>query len=393
MSFTVDVLIVGGGIVGLTAALAMSERGYRVVVLDAGPLRVDTTVPDSRVYAINQASQSLLQSLGVWQHITCDHQSPYEKMHVWDAVNGACIDFDSRSIAASHLGVILEESHLKQALLQQVATQEAIQLVPQCTVDGIHSDEQGISITAKTQQWKGELAMIADGAQSPTRKLLQVSLTSWSYHQQALVATVQTELPHQKTAYQIFNPDGPLAFLPLTQANQCSIVWSTDPQHADHLMALNDGDFNQELTQAFQHKLGQVELISKRHQFPLQMRHVKQYTGKRWLLLGDAAHTIHPLAGLGLNVGLADIQAWLQCMERNKGALVTNKLLGAYHRDRQYHVWQTIWCMEGFKRLFSTKSIPVSTLRGLGLRACNELTPLKRLFIQHAAGVSHIGKH
>ncbi|MFI4918475.1 MAG: FAD-dependent oxidoreductase [Legionellales bacterium] len=381
-----DVLVVGGGVVGLSAALAMAQRGFSVAVIDSGTLTTDTSAQDARVYAINQASQALLQQLHVWQHLHASRMSPYQKMHVWDALSGAHIDFDARYIAAQNLGAILEESVLKQALLQQIAVVPGIALFPSCTVDNVVSDLHGVTVCSQHQVWQGQLLMIADGANSPTREQLKVALTTWPYHQQALVASVATERPHQQTAYQVFNPDGPLALLPLSTAHQCSIVWSTDLEHAQKLMNLSEQAFNEELTQAFAKKLGQIALSSPRHQFSLQMRHVKQYSGTRWLLLGDAAHTIHPLAGLGLNVGLADVSAWAACVDSIKAPFYSKRVLGAYQRERKSAVWQIIMLMEGFKRVFGSSVAPVAALRGLGLNACNQFTPLKRLFIQHAAG-------
>jgi len=386
MSPKFDVLIVGGGVVGLTAALAMAQRNYNVAVIDAGSLKVNTSIADLRVYAINKASQILLSKLNAWQHLDFNRVSPYTKMHVWDGANGAYIDFDSRAIASPNLGTILEESILKQALLQQILMESKISLFPDCTIDAVCSSDHEVLINSDNRTWEGKLLMIADGAHSPTRQKLNVEVTTWSYNQHALVATVKTEKPHQKTAYQVFNADGPLAFLPLPDPNQCSIVWSTDPKRVQHLMGLSEDQFNQELTRAFGKCLGEAALMSPRHQFPLQMRHVKQYTGNRWLLMGDAAHTIHPLAGLGLNVGLADLDSWLQCMDASNGLLMSRKILNTYQRQRKYAVWQTIALMEGFKHLFGYSNTPVSAIRGLGLRLCNELTPLKRLFIQHAAG-------
>ncbi|USQ13600.1 FAD-dependent monooxygenase [Legionella lytica] len=387
MNLQFNVLIIGGGVVGLTAAIAMAQRGYTIAVIDAGSLTVDTSKTDMRVYAINQASQTLLQRLGVWRHLEPSRLSPYSQMYVWDAVNGAHIDFDSRCVASSHLGTIIEESILKQALLQQAAQYPEIHLFPGCCVDAVHEDVQGIKVSSQHQSWEGQLLMVADGANSPVRQKLKVALTTWPYQQQAIVATVAVEKAHQHTAYQVFNPDGPLAFLPLANPNECSIVWSTESERAKKLMECSDEQFNEELTKAFAKKLGSVHLISTRHQFPLQMRHVKQYTGARWLLLGDAAHTIHPLAGLGLNVGLADINAWLQCLDATPNNLVSKKALGAYQRERKHAVWQTIALMEGFKRLFSNSFTPIVTLRGLGLGFCNTFMPIKRLFIQHARGV------
>ena len=381
-----DVLVVGGGVVGLTAALAMAARNYTVAVIDAGALKIETSAVDLRVYAINKASQNLLDQLDVWRRLDKARISPYDKMRVWDGVNGAHIDFDSRAIAAQNLGSIIEESVLKQALLEKILAESTISLFPYSSVDEVSSLEQGVRISSQNVVWEGRLLMIADGANSPTRQKLNVALTTWPYNQQALIATVNTEKPHQHTAYQVFNPDGPLAFLPLSHPNQCSIVWSTQPERAHSLMALNEVEFNVALSQAFAQHLGEVHLASVRHQFPLQMRHVQQYTGTNWLLLGDAAHTIHPLAGLGLNVGLADIVCWLRCLDVSNGELFSKKSLGSYQRERKHAVWQIILLMEGFKHLFGSSFTPITALRGLGLRLCNEITPLKRLFIQHAAG-------
>jgi 2-polyprenylphenol 6-hydroxylase len=387
MSLEFKVLVIGGGIVGLTAALAMAQRGFTVAVIDAGSLQVDASDVDTRVYAINHASQKLLQQLGVWSYLDKSRVAPYRKMYVWDAVNGAHIDFDSRYVAAANLGSIIEESVLKHALLEHVSKQPAIHLFPESRAEEVYSEEHSVRVCSHQHTWAGELLMIADGANSPARQKLKVALNSWSYEQHALVATVSIEKMHHQTAYQVFHPDGPLAFLPLADEHLCSIVWSTDPIRAKKLMAFSEQEFNVALTQAFAQKLGQVVVVSKRYQFPLQMRHVKQYAGTRWLLLGDAAHTIHPLAGLGLNVGLADVCSWIHCLDDAGGTLVSKRALAAYQRERKSAVWQIIALMEGFKRLFSNSFAPVVALRGLGLGLCNGLMPLKRLFIQHARGM------
>ncbi|WP_019215751.1 FAD-dependent oxidoreductase [Legionella tunisiensis] len=382
-----DVVVIGGGVVGLTAALAMAQQGFSTAVVDAGPLETNSEKPDSRVYAINQASQDLLQQLGAWPQLDKTRLSPYQRMYVWDATNGAHIEFDARMIAAQQLGTIVEESVLKQALLQEITQQTGITLFPKSEVTAVEQQADSITVSEASQSWQAKLLMIADGGNSPCRQLLKVPLTSWSYHHQAIVASVSTEKKHQKTAYQVFNADGPLAFLPLIDEQQCSIVWSTTPHAAKRLMALNDEEFSQALTKAFANKLGQVNVQGKRHQFPLIMRHAKQYTGKRWLLLGDAAHTIHPLAGLGLNVGLADVAAWLACLtDKGKGTLTSPRALGAYQRQRKYAVWQVIAMMDSLKTLFTSPFTTMIALRGLGLRISNHCPPLKRLFIAHAVG-------
>lgn len=381
-----DVIVIGGGVVGLSAAIAMRQRNFSVAILDAGPLLDDKRILNPRVYALNQASQSLFQVLGVWSALDKTRVSPYRHMHVWDATNGALIDFDSRMVGTDQLGVIIEESVIKQALLQQVMERN-ITLFPHYTVDNVKSVSDGVLVHDKEISWHAKLLIIADGATSVTRQRLGVGVTSWPYHQRAIVTTVQTEEPHQLTAYQVFNKDGTVAFLPLTDPHQCSIVWSTSPARAQQLMTLSDDAFSQQLMSAFASRLGKTMVINKRHQFPLEMRHAKCYSGSHWLLMGDAAHTIHPLAGLGLNVGLADLTAWLAIIDADNHQIWSKRVLGRYQRQRKCHVWQVIAMMEGLKALFLNPLPPVTLLRGIGLKGCNRLPLLKRLFIEHAAGV------
>ncbi len=386
MSAAYDVLIIGGGIVGMSAAIAMSQRHLSVALLDAGTLRVDTHPIDSRVYAINQASQSLLQTLGAWAYLESARVSPYQRMHVWDASNGAHIDFDARMMGVDRLGSIIEESIIKQAL-KRCISERSVTIIPQCRITEVQANPDEILISDGTTQYLGKLLIIADGAHSATRELLGVSITSWPYHQQAIVTTLQTEKPHLQTAFQVFNPDGPLAFLPLASPYQCSIVWSTTPSKANTLLGLSEDAFAETIATAFSHQLGGCKVLSPRHQFPLHMRHAKQYSGPRWLLMGDAAHTIHPLAGLGLNVGLADLAAWLSLMDADKRPLGSSTAaLGRYQRMRKVEVWKMIALMEGLKTIFANPLPPITALRGLGIQACNHLLPLKRFFIEFSRG-------
>ncbi len=385
MSPTYDVMVIGGGIVGLCAALAMCQRGFSVALIDAGALTADIGTTDSRVYAINNASQHLFQTLGVWDYLDSTRVSPYTHMHVWDSLNHTHIDFDARMLGVDRLGTIIEESVIKQALLQHVFKLN-IDTFPLCRVGVVQTTAEGVLIKDGTHKWQAKLMIIADGAASVTRQLLGVPLTSWPYHQQALVTMVQTEKSHQRTAYQVFNQDGPLAFLPLADLHHCSIVWSTTAAHAQRLLDFQEDQFSEHITRAFATKLGACKVVGARHQFPLHMRHAKRYTGNHWLLMGDAAHTIHPLAGLGLNVGLADLAAWIAKLDSNPSGNWSINMLNAYQRERKHQVWQMIALMEGLKTIFSNPLPPVSILRGLGVWICNNTPPLKRMLIEHAAG-------
>ncbi|MDF1683789.1 MAG: FAD-dependent monooxygenase [Legionellaceae bacterium] len=386
MSNAFDVLVIGGGVVGLSAAVAMASRGFKTAVIDVGPLKISPTNKNTRVYAINGASQALLTRLGAWALLAPEIISPYRGMHVWDATNHAEITFDARDAAKAELGVILEENSLRAALLKR-AEALGVQLIPKTRVTACTEEAAGMCITSEEgHAWQTKLLMVADGAKSNTRELLGVSITTWPYDHEALVATVQTEEPHQATAYQVFTPDGPLAFLPLSNPHQCSIVWSQPPEQTQALMALEPEYFNAALTQAFENKLGAVTLESTRFSFPLHMRHVQQYSSSKWLLMGDAAHTIHPLAGQGLNVGLADVTSWLALLDQQRDGAWSARVLAAYQRERKSEVWSVIALMQSIKAMFGASLAPIGVLRGLGMRMLNRFSSLKRMLAAYASG-------
>lgn len=380
-----EVLIVGGGIVGLTAAIAMRQRGFHVSVLDKGPLETPLQQSTKRVYALNAASVNLLKSLKIWQHLNASLMSPYRQMHIWDAANHATLDFDARTLGKSELGFILKENALKTALLKQCAD-DGVNLFPETEAKTCVETTDAILVHTTLQTFSASFLFITDGAQSSLRQQLNIPMTTWPYHQHAVVATIHTESMHQDTAHQVFTQDGVLAFLPLNNPHQCSIVWSTSTKKSNALMALTDPAFEVELTATFERKLGSCSLISARQHFPLHMRHTQKYHGQRWALMGDAAHTIHPLAGLGLNLGLADIQSWLTLSHENTPDLPTPRLLSAYQRARKHATWQVITLMEALKMTFANPVPVIQCIRGLGLNTVNHMPPLKRAFMTYAAG-------
>lgn len=387
MQHVTDIIIVGQGVVGLSAGLAMQNLGFSVKVIDASPAYDSATTAISRVYAINPASIELLENINVWQHIDNDDISTYDKMYVWEARGGAKLEFDSRVSARPELGVMLEEASIKKALLKQAQIQK-LQLINSYAVTEVVEEAEHIQVTNNTNEHlTAKLLIIADGARSSLRDMLGAAITTWSYNQNAIIANVETTKPHNKTAYQVFTENGPLAFLPQKNPLHSSIVWSLPQRKAQDLIDMSVDDFTKKLTDTFANKLGDVTLLSPRHQFPLHMRHTKQYAGKHWVLMGDAAHTIHPLAGLGLNVGLADLADWINIVKSNNCAITSSKTLSAYQRKRKYELWQIIALMQALHVLFTNKITPIARLTSFGLNLVNSLAPIKKLIIQHASGI------
>ena len=387
MTEVVDFVVVGAGVMGLCAALAIAQRGHTVRILEADQLETGPDAGTSRVYAINVASQQLLNHLGVWEPLS-PQMAPYQRMEVWDAHSSAQIDFDARMLAQDRLGVMLLESHLKQALFAQIIARN-IPILSKWRCKKIENRPNSIVLHSEQSSCEARFLLIADGARSSVRDLLQIPMTTWPYHQHALVATVAVEKPHQRVAYQVFCAGGPLAFLPMVDAHHCSIVWSSEVSHIQQLMTSSESSFLDALAQAFEYKLGAIKLLTARKSYPLQMQHVQQYVGEHWAIMGDAAHTIHPLAGLGLNLGLADLTAFIALMDKSSSEKRLSSLsLRAYQRQRKYELWQTILFLQAIHGVFTNKTLPGKLLRRVGLSVCDRLPMLKRLFIEQASGVA-----
>jgi 2-octaprenylphenol hydroxylase len=373
---TQQTVVIGGGIIGLTSALAMQQAGHVVCVIDA---HHESAQASQRVYAINHQSIALLTALGVWPKLHASGYTPFRQMRVSDASHGAVLELQAQSVAKAELGFIVTHDALKDVLLEQ-CIRAGIRVQTNTVVTRVEPHAQHVDIYSAQDHWHADLLMIAEGASSFTREQLGVQLTTWPYHHHAIVCTVTTEKPHHHTAYQCFYPQGPLAFLPLSDPHQCAIVWSLPPTHAEQYIQAPESTFNAELTARFGHQLGHITATTPRLQFPLHMRQAQQYVGNNWLLLGDAAHTVHPLAGLGLNLGLADLACWMKLMSCPSGLM-------RYQRERRYASWKLIGALEVVKQIFASTNPSVTMLRALGLSALNQTAFLKRALIDCAESI------
>ncbi len=395
-----DILVVGGGMIGSALALGLSRQGWQVGLIEGAPAAslmapaepassVDDFEP--RVSAISLASQRLLEELGAWPKVQVSRHCGYREMTVWDGDGTGRIHFDAAELHARSLGTIVENRNIVRALFESLSD-SSVQLL-----DGVRvkawSRGQGVELE-DGRRLAARLVVGADGALSRLRQWSGLATREWDYGQQAIVCTVRTSQNHRYTAWQRFSPTGPLAFLPLLNEagdeHFCSIVWSQDTLEARRLMALETESFRKELEAAIERELGEVLAVSRRFAFPLRQRHAKDYIADGLALVGDAAHTIHPLAGQGANLGYGDVRALLEELERARElglAPDDASVLARYQRRRKGENLTMMAAMEGFKQLFARDELPVRWLRNTGMRWLNQLAPLKNRIAAEAMGI------
>lgn len=393
MQPVLDIIIVGGGPVGLALANALlqSKFKFRVIEAQRPALSWPNDSQSLRVSALNCATQKLMSDLAVWDSILQSGASRFDKMYVWDAVSRGAISLAAEEVGEADLGFIVENRALQRALWQAVAKQDSeALLIERC--EKLSHDGQvwhlqlssGVSLCSK-------LVVGADGVNSWLRRQVGIVSRPVWYGQRAIVANVQTERMHERTAYQRFLPSGPLAFLPLKDPRQCSIVWTVPEAEAQGLCDLAEPEFNRRLTAAFAAHLGNVEVLSDRASFPLMHQHAAQYVLPGVALLGDAAHSIHPLAGQGVNLGFADAknlaEVLLAAHELGRPfASLSN--LQRYERERRGSNALMLKAMNGFNGLFSNDQAALSGLRGLGLSLVDKLGVIKKVCIKTAMGLA-----
>ncbi|WP_339513925.1 2-octaprenyl-3-methyl-6-methoxy-1,4-benzoquinol hydroxylase [Pseudomonas sp. RL_15y_Pfl2_60] len=394
-----DMIIVGAGMVGSTLALAMQSSGLEILVIDGGPMRLepfDAGAPfEARVSALSMASQRVLERLNVWPGIAARRSSPYRDMHVWDGAGTGNIHFSAASVHAETLGHIVENRVVQDALLEQLH-ESTIGLLANAKLERLRRSGREWLLTLEDgRELRAPLLIAADGANSAVRRLAGTATREWDYLHHAIVTSVRTEKPHKATAWQRFTDDGPLAFLPLVsdQPDQhwSSIVWSAVPAEVERLMALDESQFCVELGKAFEQRLGRVLHSDRRVAIPLRQRHAKRYIEQGLALIGDAAHSIHPLAGQGVNLGFLDAavlaDVLLHALERGESP-ADERVLSRYERRRMPHNLAMMAAMEGFERLFQADPLPVRWLRNAGLNWVDDMPEAKALFVRQALGLS-----
>ena len=399
-----DIAIIGGGLVGSTLACALGDSTLRVGVMESQPTA--TTVPhtgeidhaqertvdkyDVRVSAITLASRAIFENIGAWECMPGQYISPLREMHVWDAHGRGVIHFDAADLGAAELGYVIENRVLLAAMLERMAQFTNINFLCPAQVTGVRIEPDAVVIGLQGDgERRAGLVVAADGAHSAIREWAGIRNHGWSYDQTAIVATVTTALPHNATAWQVFLPTGPLAFLPLA-AGASSIVWSCDSARAAVLLALDDARFIGELQAAFGDRLGTIASIGRRSDYPLSLAHADHYIGERVVLVGDAAHRVHPLAGQGVNMGLLDAATLAQVIleaRMGKKDIGARAVLRRYERWRKGNNLALLAVTDAFKRGFGSQHWPLTQMRNAALDIADRMGPLKIGLMRRAVGL------
>jgi 2-octaprenyl-3-methyl-6-methoxy-1,4-benzoquinol hydroxylase len=384
-----DAIVVGAGVVGAASALALARAGLRVAIVESqapAPWRADA--PDLRVYALAPDATALMQQLGVWPAIAAARAHPYRRMRVWDAAGGGELHFDADEFGQPSLGHIVEHGLLVDRLWNALGRESGIERHCPDTLQSLEQDEDGVvAELASGTKLRARLLLGADGGHSRVRELAGIGWRGGSYGQRAIVAYVQTQQPHEDTCWQRFLPSGPLAFLPCADG-RCSIVWSLPEAEAVRLLAIDEARFLEELTRAFDARLGAVTACSVRRVFPLERRLAERMLEGRVALLGDAAHVVHPLAGQGVNLGLRDVAALSESVQQAKeaGRDFAGLRLQRWARSRESDNAMSAHAFDAINRAFSN-DMPLPTLLRGHLLGLANLPPVARMLWRRAAGI------
>ncbi|MDY7024860.1 MAG: UbiH/UbiF/VisC/COQ6 family ubiquinone biosynthesis hydroxylase [Pseudomonadota bacterium] len=397
---TYDIAIVGAGMVGQTLALLLAEHGFSIALIEKNSkpnaAKAATDINDfaNRVSAITPYSEFLLNKVNAWATIERQRLCRYERMTVWEENGTATLDFQAHDIASDHLGTIIENPIIVYALFEQCEANRQIDLYLDAQIEKIHNTETGCSVQLQNQPIvHADLLVGSDGALSWVRKHLHIPTTENHLGQMAIVATIKTEQPHQAVALQRFTNQGALAFLPLrdeqTQQYAHSIVWSCPLNTANEWLAAGESAFVHQLQKHCPPELGNITECSSLQAFPLIARHAEHYVQQRAVLIGDAAHTVHPLAGQGVNLGFLDAAALAEELIKSKTKGIEWQqplVLARFERRRRWHNQLMQKSFNGLNQLYLVQNPVLTLLRNQGVSLVNRFEPIKRILSLTAIG-------
>ena len=389
-----DVIIIGGGMVGGTLACALADSDLRVAVIERAELTPfdPDSEHDLRVSALSIASERILNHLGAWDGIVARRACAYRRMKVWEeSETAASTLFTSDDIGYTHLGHIVENRVVQLAIIERLKQLDNVDLIAPVDITAIdYSPGSSLIELSGGRQLIAKLLVAADGGESKVRSAVGIGVHRWDYEQHALVASVTTEYGQQDITWQQFTPTGPLAYLPLT-GNNASLVWYNTPENIARLKSLS----HEHLLEAIQHKfpacLGNVNHCLSVGSFPLRRQHALAYQKDGVVLIGDAAHMIHPLAGQGVNIGLLDAAVLAEVLTdlsaQTDNEFWSSHVLAVYEKRRKQHNLTIMQTMDAFYRVFSNDHLPLKVLRNVGLRVAGKLTPARNKVMSFAMGL------
>jgi len=393
-----DAVVAGGGVVGAATALMLAREGLQVALVE--PKRPEAwrhETRDLRVYAFAPDNARLLDELGVWSNVLAARVQPYRGMRVWDAAGGDALVFEADALGQPQLGWIVENALLVDALWNALPA-AGVRLHCPARIEALEQHDLGVRVQLDDGlPLDAKLAIAADGANSALRDMAGIGIRAHDYRQKGLVAFIESGLPHRDTCFQRFLPTGPVAFLPFAadadaslQGRLGSIVWTLPTAEAERLRTNDAGEFERELEAAFAGELGTMRLRSPRAAFPLRRQLAETHVQGRVLLLGDAAHAVHPLAGQGVNLGLRDVTALRDHMRdanRRGIDIASPQRLARWARSRKSENAINAHAFSAINRIYSNDALWPTLLRGHALGIAGKLPPLTRALWRHAAGV------
>jgi len=386
MSSETDVLIIGGGLVGASLACALGQAGLRITVIEAFPLAGDQQPGyDERSIALAQGSQRIFSGLGLWPALAAD-ACPIHTIHVSDRGHFGFTRLRREQEGVAALGYVLTARVLGQVLQERLQQLDTVELLAPAQLTSFYVDADGVQADIEYQDqsrhYTAGLLVAADGADSSIRARLGIQTTRHDYRQTAIITNISTARPHNHVAYERFTDTGPLALLPMTE-QRCALVWTVKADQSEAVLALDDAAFLQRLQQRFGYRLGRFTRVGVRHAFPLQLLQAKESIRARLALVGNAVHTLHPIAGQGFNLGLRDVAALAEVV---LDAYHSSHDLGEADVMQRYAAWRqadqqrVALFTDSMVRLFGQSLPPLVGLRDAGMLALDLCPPAKRWF-------------
>ncbi|WNZ48201.1 FAD-dependent hydroxylase [Leptolyngbya boryana CZ1] len=386
-----DIAIVGGGVVGTTFACALKDSGFRIALIEAE--LTSQAVSRAQAYSISLLSSRIFEGMGIWQEIRSQVET-YKRVQLTDANSPNAVKFAPNDIGAETLGYVAEHRVLISALHQLLKSCSNVELF--CPAKVVKTEFQAngatldVMLNGEIQQIRSHLVIAADGSRSPLRQQAGIKTFGWQYGQACVVATLKLESPHDNTAYEWFWSTGPSGILPLTD-DRYRIVWTTNRAEAEKLVALDDRQFIETFQQRYGSKFGTPQIEGNRYLFPIQLMHSRRYVLPQLALIGDAAHSCHPLGGQGINMGIRDAAALaqvLQTAQKRGEDIASLKVLRRYERWRQWENLIILSITDILNRTFSNQIFPIVQLRRFSLWFLQNIPPIRSLVFRIMSGLT-----